>query len=295
MKQRKTRLFIWDDSRLKAIDIHEHMRKVGVWVDWENTVDRFLAGNPSSEVNGIAVSWMPTLPNLERALNAGCNLFVTHEPLYAVKIDDEGNVVGGTPFIDPHLQGLKEKRFGKDDAWVKKQRWLEETGMTVYRCHDFWDDFPEEGIHGAWADWLGFNGKPIKTKRFYEIHKFDEMTFGDLAERILERVRLLGQEVIHVIGDLKKRVSSIAIGTGAITDYREMHEMGADVLLLTDDGTRLWESGQWAVESDTPLIIVNHSTSEEPGIITLARYIERIFREVPVMHIPTGCIYKTIK
>ena len=280
---------------MKAIDIHEHMRKVGVWVDWENTVDRFLAGNPSSEVNGIAVSWMPTLPNLERALSAGCNLFVTHEPLYAVKIDDEGNVVGGTPFIDPHLRGLKEKRFGKDDAWVKKQRWLEETGMTVYRCHDFWDDFPEEGIHGAWANWLGFNGKPIKTKRFYEVHKFDEMTFGDLAERILERVRLLGQEAIHVIGDLKKRVSSIAIGTGAITDYREMHEMGADVLLLTDDGTRLWESGQWAVESDTPLIIVNHSTSEEPGIITLARYIERIFREVPVMHIPTGCIYKTIK
>ena len=280
---------------MKAIDIHEHMRKVGVWVDWENTVDRFLAGNPSSEVNGIAVSWMPTLPNLERALSAGCNLFVTHEPLYAVKIDDEGNVVGGTPFIDPHLQGLKEKRFGKDDAWVKKQRWLEETGMTVYRCHDFWDDFPEEGIHGAWANWLGFNGKPIKTKRFYEVHKFDEMTFGDLAERILERVRLLGQEAIHVIGDLKKRVSSIAIGTGAITDYREMHEMGADVLLLTDDGTRLWESGQWAVESDTPLIIVNHSTSEEPGIITLARYIERIFRGVPVMHIPTGCIYKTIK
>ncbi len=280
---------------MKAIDIHEHMRKVGVWVDWENTVDRFLAGNPSSEVNGIAVSWMPTLPNLERALSAGCNLFVTHEPLYAVKIDDEGNVVGGTPFIDPHLQGLKEKRFGKDDAWVKKQRWLEETGMTVYRCHDFWDDFPEEGIHGAWANWLGFNGKPIKTKRFYEVHKFDEMTFGDLAERILERVRLLGQEAIHVIGDLKKRVSSIAIGTGAITDYREMHEMGADVLLLTDDGTRLWESGQWAVESDTPLIIVNHSTSEEPGIITLARYIERIFPEVPVMHIPTGCIYKTIK
>jgi len=271
------------------------MRKVGVWVDWENTVDRFLAGNPSSEVNGIAVSWMPTLPNLERALNAGCNLFVTHEPLYAVKIDDEGNVVGGTPFIDPHLRGIKEKRFSKDDAWVKKQRWLEETGMTVYRCHDFWDDSPEEGIHGAWADWLGFNGKPIKTKRFYEIHKFDEMTFGDLAERILERVRLLGQEVIHVIGDLKKRVSSIAIGTGAITDYREMHEMGADVLLLTDDGTRLWESGQWAVESDTPLIIVNHSTSEEPGIITLARYIERVFPEVPVMHIPTGCIYKTIK
>ena len=74
-----------------------------------------------------------------------------------------------------------------------------------------------------------------------------------------------------------------------------MSDMEADVLLLTDDGTRLWESGQWAVDSDTPVIIVNHSTSEEPGMMTLSRYIQRAFPEVKVIHIPVGCIYKTIK
>jgi len=264
-------------------------------VDWEHTVDRFLAGDPDSEVKGIAVSWMPTFPNLERALKNGCSLFVTHEPLYAVDVDDQGKVTGGTPFIDPHLERLREESFDKNDVWVKKHRWLKETGMTVYRCHDFWDDFPEVGIHGAWADWLGLSGEPVEAKRFYEVHEFDETTLGDLARRILERVRPLGQEVVHVIGDLEKRVSSIAIGTGAITDYREMHNMHADVLLLTDDGTRLWESGQWAVDSDTPLIIVNHSTSEEPGMITLSRYIQKVFPDVPVTYIPSGCIYKTIR
>jgi len=279
---------------MKAKELHEYMRSIGKWVDWEHTVDKFLAGNPNVEVKGIAVSWMPTFPNLKKALKNGCNLFVTHEPLYTVTINDDGKVIGGTPFIDPHLREIRKRIFDKNDVWVKKQKWLEKTGMTVYRCHDFWDDFPEIGIHGAWADWLGLSGEPVEERRFYEVHEFKEMTLGDLANMILERVRLLGQETVHVIGDLKKRVSRIAIGTGAITNYREMSSMQADVLLLTDDGTRLWESGQWAIDSETPLIIVNHSTSEEPGMITLSRYIQKIFPEIPVMHIPTGCIYKAL-
>jgi len=280
---------------MKAKELHEHFKRVGTWVDWEHTVDRFLAGDPNIEVEGIAVSWMPTFPNLEKALNAGCNLFVTHEPLYAIAVNGQGRVIGGTPFIDPHLQGIKKQVIDKNDVWVKKQKWLEETGMTVYRCHDFWDDFPEIGIHGAWADWLGLSGEPVEARKFYEVHEFEEMTVGDLAKRILKRVKPLGQEAVHVVGDLRKRVSRIAIGTGAITNYREMYKMRADVLLLTDDGTRLWESGQWAIDSGIPLIIVNHSTSEEPGMIALSRYIQKIFPDVLVMHVPTGCIYRTIK
>ena len=280
---------------MKAKELHEHFKRVGTWVDWEHTVDRFLAGDPNIEVEGIAASWMPTFPNLEKALNAGCNLFVTHEPLYAIAVNGQGRVIGGTPFIDPHLQGIKKQVFDKNDVWVKKQKWLEETGMTVYRCHDFWDDFPEIGIHGAWADWLGLSGEPVEARKFYEVHEFEEMTVGDLAKRILKRVKPLGQEAVHVVGDLRKRVSRIAIGTGAITNYREMYKMRADVLLLTDDGTRLWESGQWAIDSGIPLIIVNHSTSEEPGMIALSRYIQKIFPDVLVMHVPTGCIYRTIK
>ena len=205
----------------------------------------------------------------------GCNLFVTHEPLYV-------------------SDGDSSRLMGPEDAWVRKKEWLEETGMVVYRCHDFWDDYPEDGIHGAWARWLGFEGEPLARRKFYEVHAVEALSLGELAEGILERVRPLGQEVVHVIGDLEKNVSRIALGTGAITGYRQMYDMGADVLLLTDDGTRLWESGQWSLDSGVPLMIVNHSTSEEPGMITLARYIRETFPDVPVEHIPVGCLYHTI-
>ena len=57
---------------------------------------------------------MPTFSALERARELGCNLFVTHEPLY-VSEPDEALLVG------------------PGDPWVRKRAWLEETGMTVYR------------------------------------------------------------------------------------------------------------------------------------------------------------------
>ncbi|TLM99476.1 hypothetical protein FDZ71_15790, partial [bacterium] len=162
---------------------------------------------------------------------------------------------------------------------------------VVYRCHDFWDDFPKIGIHGAWADWLGLSDKPVATRRYYEVHETGDTTLGALAERILQRVKPLGQDVVHVVGDRKRIVSRIAIGTGAITDYREMYGMGAYVLLLTDDGIRLWEAGQWSLDSGIPIIVVNHSTAEEPGMRTLAMFIRKGFPEVPVIEIPVGCIY----
>ena len=70
--------------------------------------------------------------------------------------------------------------------------------------------------------------------------------------------------------------------------------MGADVLVLTDDGTRLWESAQWARDGGASVILVNHATSEEPGMISLAVYLRGVFLGVRVEHVPGGCLYGTI-
>jgi len=285
---------------MKAKEFREHTQKIGTWVNWEHTFDQFLVGDPESEVKGIAVSWMATFPNLKRALEAECNLFVTHEHLFTAVIDQEGKVVGGTALpsgsqflIDPITK--VPIYLDKNDAWVKKKKWLDETKIVVYRCHDFWDAYPEIGIHGAWADWLGFTEKPLVEKKHYEVHETGNLTLGALAEKILKKVKPLGQETVHVVGDLNQKVSRVAVGTGAITNYRDMFSMGADVIVVTDDGTSLALSGQWSVDSDLPLIVVNHATSEEPGMRTLAKYIEEKFPTTPVTQIPVGCIYKSIK
>jgi hypothetical protein len=35
---------------MRAIDLDRHLRSVGVWVDWEDTVDTFKCGDPQTKV-----------------------------------------------------------------------------------------------------------------------------------------------------------------------------------------------------------------------------------------------------
>ena len=267
---------------MKAIDIYNHLKEKGTWVYWKKTSDKFLFGEPNVDVHGVAVAWMASWPNLKKAAELGCNVFITHEPLYAGVANEFG------------VYSADGRLLEENDPWVDKGKWLEQSGIVVFRCHDVWDEFPDIGIHGAWAKWLGFNGKPRKQVMFYEVHDFPAKPFGDLTVNILDRVKPLGQDVLLTFGDPASTVSSIAVGTGAITNYRLMNGMGADVLLLTDDGTRLWESAQWAEDTGKHLIIVNHATAEEPGMRSLARYLQQQFPAVPVTAIERGCLYSTV-
>lgn len=260
---------------LRALLKKEAARKLAWEMDWEKTCDQFLAGDPEAEIKGVGVAWHSTSDVLRQAAARGANMLVTHEPLYASAADPS--------------KGLNE-----DHPWVAKHRWLAETGMVVYRCHDFWDDYPEIGIHGAWAKWLGFEGTPVAAQRFYEVHETGGLKLKALASRVLEKTKELGQTTLGMIGDPDRATHRVALGTGAITNYTVMAGMGADVLLLTDDGTRLWESAQWAEDAGVSVLVVNHATAEEPGMRTLAGYLGGLVKPVPVFHLPVGCLYQGI-
>ena len=267
---------------MKAIDIFNHLKEQGTWVDWARGSDKFLFGDPDVDIKAVAVAWMASWPNLKRAADRGCNVFITHEPLYVGIANKFGVYSAG------------ERLLEEDDPWIAKGKWLEEQDMTVFRCHDTWDDFPDIGIHGSWARWLGFTGEPRTQVMFYEVHDFPAKPFQALAREILGKVKPLGQDVVLTMGDPDTRVSSIALGTGAITNYRLMDGLDADVLVLTDDGTRLWESAQWAEDTGKHLVIVNHATAEEPGMRALARYLQEQFPDIPVVPIERGCLYNAV-
>ncbi|GAB4306537.1 MAG: hypothetical protein Kow0069_03400 [Promethearchaeota archaeon] len=257
---------------MKAREIRELMEREGHWVNWNRTCDQFLFGDPETEVKGIAVAWTATMSALQEARKTGCNVFVTHEP----------------------VDLMESAMLEHDHVFVEKREWLEKNRFVLLRCHDFWDDYPEVGIHGAWAAQLGLPGPPVEQDRFYEVHEVGKTTLGELAGRILERVRPLGQDAVHVVGHLDAPVTKLAIGTGAITNFKFMRGMGGDVLLVTDDGVSLWTAGPWSLDMGVPLIIVNHATAEEPGMVTLAEYFRRRFPRVKVVHVPIGCLYTTL-
>ena len=257
----------------RAQDIHEHLRSVGPWVDWDgHTCDGFKYGDPQTVVRGIAVGWQSLRSALEEAQAKGCNLFITHEPTFYSHLDDDEAARRSVPA-------------------QQKMAFLDRTGMVVYRCHDLWDIYPRLGIVDSWSEFLGL-GEPVARAKYYNVHQVLPTTVWELAIRIAGRVATLGQQEVRFSGARWKTASRLAVGTGAITDVRRMVELGADVLLTTDDGTVQWRDGAWLADLGVPMIAVNHMTSEIPGLHNLVHYLHEHFPGVPVEFVGPTCSYE---
>jgi hypothetical protein len=112
---------------MKAIEILNHFKINGSWVNWEKSVDQILFGDQHMEVKGITVSWMPTLSNLKEALKNEFNIFIAHEPLFAAKIDEKGNIIDSPIIKDPHARWVIGKRtITPNDIWLKKMEWYKQ-------------------------------------------------------------------------------------------------------------------------------------------------------------------------
>jgi len=261
---------------MNAQDLQDYFRSLnGGWLDPAKTVDTFKAGDPKTEITGIAVGWMSYRWALEKALDQGCNVFVTHEPTYFDHRDS-----------DPRYFGIEQA--------AAKREFIEKSRIVIIRCHDLWDQFPKEGIPDSWAAFLGYSA-PLVSDGYFRVYDVTGQVSGDVARRVAQRVRALGQPDVALFGPCDKAVMRLALGTGAITPFfKFVHDYKADVAICTDDGMAGWQSGALAIDCGIPLIRVNHAVSEEPGMVNLARHLAQRFPEVPVRHVPQGCMYSAI-
>lgn len=261
---------------MKARDVQDHLQSLdGGWVRWEDTTDRFLAGDPDTEISGIAVAWMGTRAALAEALRAGCNFCIVHEPLYNGGHEEEETML--------RFAGIGEKRA-----------WIAETGLVVLRCHDLWDQMPGIGIPDSWARALGLE-RPIVAEGFIRVFDIQGETAGAVAQRVADAVRPVGQEGVELLGDPRARVTRLALGTGAITPFtRFVERYGADMAICTDDGFTYWRKGGVALDLGIPLVVVNHAVSELPGMESLASYLREQFPATPVTYIPQQCMFSLI-
>jgi len=230
---------------MKAIDVMNHFREIGTWVNWERTVDRFLHGNPEVEVRGIAVAWIASNAALQKAAEKGLNLFISHEPCF---------------------YGRSEERPAARELAQKKRAFMDRHGITLLRCHDTWDRMPEIGIPDAWGDFLGFETEPRPVESFYKICLMEETTVEDVARRILEKVKPLGQDCVMVLGDQQKRVSRMAIGTGAISNPVMMFALNPDQPRLHPDCRRYNKHARQRPLGNRPGNPAPHRQSSRSGV-----------------------------
>lgn len=180
----------------KVSDILGHMREVGTWVDWDNTVDGVIVGSEDAEVRQAAVAWMPSYEALREAIELGCQLFIAHEPTFYTH-RHELDHIGEWPGAD------------------QKKRFIEQSGLTVLRNHDTWDNMPEVGIPWSWARFLKVEGEPSATRPYLNVYPIPETTLDELARKVAARTALIGEPCVEVAGDPGMRVTHLGIGTGA--------------------------------------------------------------------------------
>lgn len=236
------------------------------------------------EVKKIAVGWMSYFDSLRHADELGCNLFITHEPTYYNHQDRDASV------------------FDFEIA-RRKREFIRQTGMAIIRCHDVWDRVADIGIRDAWAGFLGFEneiitddeGDPSQGRPYCGVYQIEPLTARELARKIADKTAEFGQGTVQLIGPENKRVSRAAVGTGAITPFRQMFDdLQADVAVCSDDGFSYWRDGSMAIDMEYPVIIVNHACTEEIGMRKLAERLAVVFPQVEVRHIEQKCMFQTI-
>ena len=261
---------------MKASEMNDHFLSRATWVDRERTGDKVLTGDPELDVDRCLVCWMADLAALRESVRRGIRLVVCHEPV-----------------ILEHGQDKPEGHPARTDA---KGRFAEDHGLVILRNHDAWDAWPGCGIPWAWAKFLGLEGEPAATGPNNWQHRYDirPVAFGRFASAVAARTAAIAQPVVELNGAPDKLVSKIGVGTGCYCDIFTYVDLGCDCCIVCDDGINYWRDIQYAEDRGIPVICVNHATSEEPGMASMAKYINEHFKGVRAEHLPQGCRFRLV-
>ena len=237
-----------------------------IGIPWKTeTVDTFKAGNPDTQVTGIAVTMMATMDVLERASEQGLNFVITHEPTFYAHLD----APEGMPESDP--------------VWAEKRAFIEKHGMVVWRFHDHWHMRNPDGIEAGTVAALGW-GK-FQSPQSQYLFVLPETTLKQLAEDVAKK---LGSPVVRVVGNPNMKVTKVALSPGAAGAEAEFHALEREyVQVLLVGETREWETVEYAADAvtqgrDKALIVIGHIPSEQMGMVECTKWLQGFVKNVPV-------------
>ncbi len=156
-----SRLATGQTPQITAQQIIERIQK-SVGVPWKTpTRDVFKAGDPLTPVRGIATSVMCTFDVLERAIKAGRNLIITHEPTFWNDQDLTGELTG-------------------DAVYLAKTEFIRKHNAVIWRFHDHWHARKPDAMLVGLGESLGWKGH--QADETYRTYNIPPTTLGALAK-----------------------------------------------------------------------------------------------------------------
>ena len=261
---------------MRVSDILKHFLSRADWVDRNTTVDRVIAGDPDANFDRCLVTWMPSSKALRCMVDRDIRLMICHEPTFWNHNDDRPKA------DDPKSQ--------------EKLAYIQDQGIVILRNHDCWDRWPDDGIPWAWADFLGLGDRPkaVSPNGCQHRYDIDPVPLEAFAGGVARRCEGLGEPLVQVTGDASQLVSLIGIGTGCGCNIPTYRAMDCDCSIVCDDGSCYWAGIQRADDFTHPVIRVNHGTSEEPGMVTLTKYINDNLEGLQAEHLYHGSTFRLV-
>jgi putative NIF3 family GTP cyclohydrolase 1 type 2 len=262
------------DAQTKPLTAREVTERIQarVGIPWmSETVDTFVAGNPDTEVKGIAVTMMATLDVLQRAAAGGQNLIITHEPTFYnhhEKIDD-----------------LEQKE--NDPVLAAKRAFIAEHGLVIWRFHDHQHRMKRDGIETGMAHALGWEKFQDSSNQY--LFAIPDTDLEHLVSDLKTRLKI---HVMRVVGDPKLKVRKVALVPGALGFAKETRTLEiSDLQVLITGEPREWETVEYVADAVTEgkpkaLIILSHIPSEQAGMEECTRWLKTFVSEVPVEFVP---------
>lgn len=258
-------------TRLTAADAIAKIQKRYASAPPANTVDTVKAGDPSTPVAGIAVTFLDTMDVLREAARRGDNLIITHEPTFYNHRDDA--------------------RFLKEDAVYKeKLAFINEHHLVVFRLHDEIHSSPDDPIRPSLGQLLRGSKGTVDPSDPSRIN-YPGVRLDTLAAQIQST---LHAQTMRIVGDPAMLVHQAIVRPGAAGLEAQVAALEQkDVDLLIAGEASEWETVEYARDAvaqgrHKALILIGHEPSEEPGMIEAAKQIQQLFPGIKVEHIAAG-------
>ena len=235
-----------------------------------NTVDTIKAGDPSTPVTGIAVTFLDAMEVLREASRRGLNLVITHEPTFYNHLDD-------TAF------------FTDDPVYREKLAFIQQHHMVVFRLHDQMHSLSPDPVALGLVEALGWQnymdaGDPWRLT-------IPRTTLLELSRDLEKKLNV---HSMRVVGDPSLPITRVATLPGAAGTQKQVLALRSDeVEVLLVGEVPEWETVEYVRDASAQgrhkaLIMLGHAASEEPGMKKAAEDLRALFPNVPVALIPAG-------
>ena len=136
--------------------------------------DTFKMGDAQTPVTRVAVTMLPTLEVLQKAVAQGCNFVIAHEPLFY-----------------GHHDATDELERENDAVWKFKRDFIESHKLVVWRFHDLMHSVQPDMITFGMAEglgWLDFQNP--KNEQLFRFAADNVGRFGAATPRQAENLQL---------------------------------------------------------------------------------------------------------